>query len=103
MIGKIIGAAVGGSIAKNTRGIDGTTGAVLGAAVPFVLSRLSIPGMIAMGVGGYFVKKYLDKTEMPEPMDKTTAPVASTPVPPSNLNSAPTSTIVPEPAFPANA
>ena len=61
MIGKMIGAIVGGNIAEKTRGVSGPTGALLGAAVPAVIARLSIPTMIAMGVGGYFVKKHLDR------------------------------------------
>ncbi|BDI59925.1 hypothetical protein [Qipengyuania nanhaisediminis] len=81
MIGKIIGAAVGGSIAKNTKGIGGTTGAMLGAAVPMVLSRMSIPAMLAIGAGGWALKKYMGKDELPEPRDKKTAPVASPPQP----------------------
>lgn len=61
MLGKIIGAIVGSNIAEKTRGVNGTTGALLGAAVPAVMARLSIPSMLAMGVGGYFLKKHLDK------------------------------------------
>lgn len=61
MLGKMIGAIVGGNIAEKTRGVSGTTGAVLGAAVPAVIARMSIPTMLAMGVGGYFLKKHLDK------------------------------------------
>ena len=86
MIGKIIGAVAGGAIAKQTKSIGGPTGAMLGAAVPFVLSRLSIPGMIALGVGGYVAKKYLDKKDMPEPTDKDTAPVANIPQPETRPN-----------------
>ncbi len=63
MIGKIIGAVVGGKIAENTKGIGGTTGALLGAAAPVVLRRLSIPTMIVLGAGGYFAKKHFDKKD----------------------------------------
>lgn len=63
MIGKIIGAVVGGKIAENTRGIGGTTGALLGAAAPVVLRRLSIPAMLVIGAGGYFAKKHFDKKD----------------------------------------
>lgn len=82
MFGKIIGAVVGGNIAKKTQGVDGTTGALIGATVPFVIRRMSIPTMIAVGVGGYFVKRHLDKREqaLPEPATDT-APVASIPRP----------------------
>lgn len=61
MLGKMIGAIVGGNIAEKTRGVNGTTGAVLGAAIPAVIARMSVPTMLAMGVGGYFLKKHLDK------------------------------------------
>jgi hypothetical protein len=63
MIGKMIGALVGGKMAQNARGIGGPTGAAIGAAVPMVLSRLSIPAMLVMGVGGYAVKKYMDRKD----------------------------------------
>lgn len=63
MIGKVFGALVGGRLAKETTKIGGTTGAAIGAAVPFVISRMSIPAMIAMGVGGYVVKRYFEKKE----------------------------------------
>lgn len=61
MIGKMIGAIVGGNIAEKTRGVSGPTGALIGAAIPAVLARMSLPAMVAMGVGGYFVKKHLDR------------------------------------------
>ncbi|MAY20511.1 MAG: hypothetical protein CL955_07820 [Erythrobacteraceae bacterium] len=82
MFGKIIGAVVGGNIAKKTQGVNGTTGALLGAAAPVVIRRMSIPTMIAVGVGGYLVKRHLDKREqeLPEPATDT-APVASVPQP----------------------
>ncbi|MEE4201556.1 hypothetical protein [Erythrobacter sp.] len=80
MLGKIIGAAIGGGIAKKARGMDGTTGAMVGAAIPFILGRLSIPGMLALGAGGYLVKKMLADNEMPKPA-RDTAPVASVPQP----------------------
>lgn len=84
MLGKIIGAVAGGKLANQTKNIGGTTGAVLGAAAPFVLSRLSIPAMIALGVGGYAInrlrKKKQGEEEMPQPEGET-APVASIPQP----------------------
>ena len=88
MLSKIIGAGIGGKLAQQTKGIGGTTGAAIGAAVPFIVSRMSIPAMIAMGVGGYAVKKYLDKKNasepeegVKEPTNTKTAPVASIPQP----------------------
>ncbi|GMN03390.1 hypothetical protein [Erythrobacter sp. MTPC3] len=87
MLGKIIGAAVGGKLAKQTSGIGGTTGAMIGAAAPFVLSRISIPAMIALGVGGYAAKKFFgkdksssDEKTMPKPATNK-APVANIPQP----------------------
>ncbi len=83
MIGKVIGAALGGKLAQQTKSVGGTTGAMIGAAAPFVLSRLSIPAKLALGVGGYFTKKFLDKknSDMPEPTNPKIAPVASVPQP----------------------
>ena len=83
MLGKIIGATIGGKIAKQTSSMGGTTGAMLGAAAPFVLSRISIPAMLVIGAGGYFAKKYFDKKgkEQPEPTNPEIAPVASVPQP----------------------
>lgn len=72
MFKKIIGAAVGAKLAKNSPAVGGATGAALGAAVPWVLGRLSIPGMIAIAAGGYAAKRYLDR---PQPR-KTLAPAA---------------------------
>lgn len=61
MIGKLIGAAIGGQVAKQARGISGPTGAVLGFIAPAILRRVSIPGMLALAAGGYAAKKYAEK------------------------------------------
>ena len=61
MIGKIIGAVVGAKAADHVRGVSGTGGALLGAAVPMLLRRLSLPGMLAIAAGGYAYKRYSDK------------------------------------------
>lgn len=63
MLGKIIGAVAGKRIAQQVGGISGTGGALLGAAAPAVLRRLGPAGMIAAAVGGYALKRYLDKRE----------------------------------------
>jgi len=64
MLTKMIGALAGGKLAKNANvNIGGPAGAAIGAAVPFIISRLSLPAMIAMGVGGYAVKKFMDKQD----------------------------------------
>lgn len=63
MLKKIIGAAIGAKLAKNSPAVGGAAGAAMGAAVPFVLSRLSVPGMIALAAGGYVAKRYMDRKE----------------------------------------
>ena len=62
MIGKIIGAIVGAKAAKSEPGgLGGTGGAILGAAVPMVLRRFGLPGLVAVAIGGYALKRYNDK------------------------------------------
>lgn len=61
MIGKIIGAVIGGQVAKQARGISGPTGAALGFIAPALLRRVSIPSMLALAAGGYAAKKYAKK------------------------------------------
>ena len=63
MIGKIIGAALGKKAADHMRGVSGTTGALLGAAAPVLLRRLSLPAMLAIAAGGYAYKRYNDKQQ----------------------------------------
>ena len=60
MIGKVLGAFVGGKVAQHVRGIEGPTGAALGVLAPALIRRLSWPAMIALGVGGYLAKKAID-------------------------------------------
>ncbi len=74
MIRKLIGAAIGASVAKKHPAAGGATGVVLATAVPFVISRVSLPAMVALGVGGYVAKRF---------MDKNTAEQATKPTPPS--------------------
>lgn len=61
MIRRLIGAAIGASVAKRHPAAGGATGALLATAVPFIISRVSLPAMVVMGVGGYVAKRYLDK------------------------------------------
>lgn len=61
MIGKVIGAALGAEASKFTTSMGGPTGAVLGVLATPLVRRLSIPGMVALGVVGYFAKKYFDR------------------------------------------
>jgi hypothetical protein len=63
MIGKIIGAVAGKKAADHMRGVSGPTGALLGAAAPVILRRLSLPAMLAIAAGGYAYKRYTDKRE----------------------------------------
>lgn len=63
MIGKIIGAFVGDRLAKETNAIGGASGAALGVVATTVLRRVSLPAMVALGVGGYVAKKVLDKKQ----------------------------------------
>ena len=74
MIRRLIGAAIGASVAKRHPAAGGVTGAVLASAVPFVISRVSLPAMVVLGAGGYLAKRYIDKT---------TAEQAAKPTPPS--------------------
>ena len=63
MIGKIIGAYAGDKLAKKTSGIGGAGGAALGVVAATALRRMSLPAMLALGVGGYVAKKLFDKNE----------------------------------------
>lgn len=61
MIGKVLGAFLGGKVAQHTRGIEGPTGAALGVLAPVILRRLSWPVIAALGVGGYLTKRMADR------------------------------------------
>ena len=63
MIGKLIGAVAGARAARHTSKVGGAGGALLGAASASVLRRMSIPAMLALGVGGYALKKWNDRRE----------------------------------------
>lgn len=63
MIRKLIGGAIGARLAKGHPALGGATGVALATAVPFIISRVSFPAMIALGVGGYVVKRVLDQRE----------------------------------------
>lgn len=66
MLGKIIGAVAGSKMAESTRGIGGTSGALLGIGAASLARRLSLPALIVMGAGGYLFKKHMDKKEAAE-------------------------------------
>ena len=61
MIRNLIGASIGASLAKRNKTAGGVTGAVVAGAVPAIISRISLPAMAVIGVGGYLAKRYLDK------------------------------------------
>ena len=75
MIRKLIGAAIGASVAKKHPAAGGATGVVLATAVPFIISRVSLPAMVALGVGGYVAKRFMDK-KAAEQAEKPTPPSA---------------------------
>lgn len=75
MIGKIVGAFVGDKLAKRTSSIGGASGAALGVIASAAIRRLSLPAMVALGVGGYVVKKVLDKNEREKSEQSETGPV----------------------------
>lgn len=66
MIGKIVTALAGRSIAQTIGGTAaGPAGALIGAAIPVVLPRvaraLGPAGMIAVAVGGFLFNRWLDR------------------------------------------
>lgn len=63
MFGKILGAIAGSQVAQHVRGVDGTGGAILGVAATSVLRRLGPVGLIAAGMGGYALKKHLERRD----------------------------------------
>ena len=74
MIGKLLGAGVGAALSKETRKIEGPTGAILGALAVPLLTRMRLPTMLALAGGGYLVKKLADKANA----DRPVTPAAST-------------------------
>jgi hypothetical protein len=77
MIRRMIGAAIGARVAKTHPALGGAAGAMLASAVPFVISRVSLPAMVVLGVGGYVAKRYMDAKG-----DKNAAEQATKPTPP---------------------
>lgn len=62
MIGRIVGALAGRSMARNMPGgMGGMGGMALGAALPTLARRMGPMGMIAAAAGGYAVKRMIDK------------------------------------------
>jgi hypothetical protein len=68
MIGKLVTALAGRSLARRTGGRDaGMAGMVIGAGLPMMARRFGPMGMIAAAAGGYAVKKMMDKRRMQAP------------------------------------
>ena len=61
MIKNLIGAKLGAELAKNSANVGTKSGAALGAIAPVALARLSLPALVAMGAGGYLLKRYRDR------------------------------------------
>lgn len=61
MIKNILGAAVGAQLAKNSSKVDNGTGAILGSIAPALIARVSLPALIAIGAGGYLLKRHRDQ------------------------------------------
>lgn len=63
MIGKIFGAFAGERVARHVTGVNGPGGALIGAGAAALLRRLGPLGFAAVAIGGYAVKRHLDKKE----------------------------------------
>ena len=63
MIGKLIGAFAGERLARNTAGVSGPVGAMLGAGTAAAVRRMGPIGLIAALAGGFAFKRYLDRRE----------------------------------------
>jgi hypothetical protein len=61
MLKKIVGAAIGAKLVKGSPAVGGATGVAIATAVPFIISRASLPGMIMLGAAGYVFKRYRDQ------------------------------------------
>lgn len=73
MLGNLIRMAAGRAVARQVGGASaGPLGMAAGAALPFVLRRFGPLGMIGAAVGGYAVKKYMEKRARNE-VDATVA------------------------------
>jgi hypothetical protein len=63
MLGKILGGILGARAAEQSGRMGGASGAVLGAVAGSVVRRASIPGLIALTVGGYALKKWKNRRD----------------------------------------
>ncbi|MEQ5787882.1 hypothetical protein J3454_08265 [Erythrobacter sp. NFXS35] len=65
MLRKVIGAALGAKLAKSSPAVGGAAGTVIATAVPFVLSRVALPGLAMIGAGALafnYYRKHRDGT-----------------------------------------
>jgi hypothetical protein len=74
MLGKVIGAVAGRRVAKSIGGINGPAGAILGVGAAALMRRMGPAGMVTATVGGWALKRYLDK-HPPAGRDAVTSPV----------------------------
>ena len=78
MIGKLIGAAAGAALSKETRKIEGPTGAILGALAVPLIARLRIPTLLALAGGTYFINKMSKKGDLSRAPASTTSTASTT-------------------------
>lgn len=58
MIRKVIGAALGAKLVKSSPAVGGAAGTAIATALPFVLSRVALPGLAAIGAGAFVLNHY---------------------------------------------
>lgn len=63
IIGAVIGAKLAGKSPKADSAAGATTGALAASAIPYIISRMSLPSMLAIGGVGYLLKRQHDKKE----------------------------------------
>ena len=71
MLGRIFGAMAGKATAEHTGALGGKSGALLGFAGATLLKRMSLPGLVAVTVGGYALKKYKARRDAAEAKRKS--------------------------------
>lgn len=62
MLGKVIGAVAGRKLSRHVSGVNGPGGALLGVGAASVAKRLGPTGMVVAAVGGWALKRYMDKS-----------------------------------------
>ena len=63
MLGKIIGAVAGRSVARHVRGVSGPGGAILGVGAAALMRRMGPVGLIGAAVGGWALKRHFEKQQ----------------------------------------